>query len=265
MIRLLTIEFRKNITYTAFWVILGLHYFFLISFILNINDLSGSFNFSSSDLPQPLDLSGFNIFAFPDLWQNLAYLASFFKILPGIFIAIAVTNEFQYNTIRMNLTNGMTRMEFILTKYLLSIVISLVSLVILLVLGLFIGMIRNTPDPDISVLYGSEFLIAYFVELIFYFSLAVFFAVWLKRTGISIFMLLIYPLLVEPVVRWQIPDHIDKYFPVKAMDQLNAFPFQKYVGMEVSATIPTDCLIATLLWTGLLFLFSLIMLKRRNV
>ena len=115
------------------------------------------------------------------------------------------------------------------------------------------------------ILAGSEFLMAYFVEIYFYLALAILIGIWLRRTGISIFLLLIYPLLIEPAIRWQIPDHIDRYFPVKAMDLLNVFPFSKYVGLEVPSTVPVDSLIVTLIWTGLFFIFSWLILKRRNV
>jgi len=87
MSRLFKIEFRKNVSYPAFWIILGLHYFFLIFFLTNINNLSGSFNISTSEFNN-IDISLVPVFKFPDIWQNIAYLAGFLKILLGIYMVI---------------------------------------------------------------------------------------------------------------------------------------------------------------------------------
>lgn len=261
---LIKIEFRKNITYPAFWVILGLHYFFMIFLITNINNLSGSLNISTSEI-QNMDFSLVPVFQFPDIWQNIAYLAGFLKILPGIFMVIAVTNEFQFNTIRLNLTNGMTRFNFLAGKFMIALIISLLSAIILLGIGIFVGMVKNESGFSPEMFDKMEFLGAYFLEILFYMVLALFISVWLQKTGIAIVMLLVYPLLVEPVVRWQVPDHIDKYFPVKAMDSLNVFPFPKYFGFPVSEVVPADAIITTILWTGMLFYLSFLVLRRKSL
>jgi ABC-2 type transport system permease protein len=224
MSRLLRIEIRKNFSYPAFWIILGLHYFFLIFFLTNIDNLSGSFNFSTGEM-ENMDISLVPVFKFPDIWQNIAYLAGFLKILLGMYMVIAVTNEYQFNTVRLNLTNGMTRFDFLYSKLIIAMIISLFSVFILFDIGIFVGMIKNEGGISQEIFQKISFLGAYFLEILFYMVLALFFSTWLQKTGISIFILLVYPLLIEPLLRWQVPDHIDKYFPVKAMDNLNVFPF----------------------------------------
>ena len=264
MNRLLQIEFRKNISYPAFWVILGLHYFFLISFLMNINNLSGSFNFSSNEF-QNIDISLVPVFKFPDIWQNITYLAGFFKILLGIYMVIAVTNEFQYNTIRLNLTSGLTRLEFLFSKFLVALIISLFSVFILFDLGIFVGLFKNDSAMNQDFFVKISFLGAYFLEIMFYMMLAIFLSTWLQKTGISIFMLLIYPLLIEPIIRWQIPDNIDQYFPVKAMDNLNVFPFPKYFGFPVNESVPLDSTLATIGWILIIFLLTYMLIRRKSL
>jgi len=109
-----------------------------------------------------------------------------------------------------------------------ALVISLFSVFILFDVGLFVGLIKNESGFTQEMFTKLPFLGAYFLEILFYMTLALLFSTWLQKTGISIFILLIYPLMIEPLVRWQIPDSIDQYFPVKAMDNLNVFPFPKY-------------------------------------
>jgi ABC-2 type transport system permease protein len=264
MSRLFKIEFRKNVSYPAFWIILGLHYFFLIFFLTNINNLSGSFNISTSEFNN-IDISLVPVFKFPDIWQNIAYLAGFLKILLGIYMVIAVTNEFQYNTIRMNLTSGLTRFEFLLSKFMTALVISLFSVFILFDVGLFVGLIKNESGFIQEMFTKLPFLGAYFLEILFYMTLALLFSTWLQKTGISIFILLIYPLMIEPLVRWQIPDSIDQYFPVKAMDNLNVFPFPKYFGMPVAEVVPPDSVLVTIGWIVGLFYLSFLLIRNKSL
>jgi ABC-2 type transport system permease protein len=264
MSRLLKREFRKNFSYPAFWIILGLHYFFMIFLIANINNISGSLNISSNEI-QNMDFSLVPVFKFPDIWQNIAYLAGFLKILLGILMVIAVTNEFQFNTVRLNLINGMTRFDFLAGKFLIALIISLLSVFILFIIGTFVGMIKNEGGFSPEMFNKIEFLGAYFLEILFYMTLALLISIWLQKTGIAIFMLLVYPLLIEPLVRWQVPDHIDKYFPVKSMDSLNVFPFPKYFGFPVSEVIPVEGVIVTILWIGIFFSLSFLVIRKKSL
>jgi hypothetical protein len=202
---------------------------------------------------------------FPDIWHNITYISGFFKILLGIYVIIAITNEFQYNTIRLNLINGLTRLEFTVSKLLLILLISLVSLLVVFSAGLIIGINNSDLTTGSEMMDNSIFLLGYFLELLLYLNFALLIGTWLKRTGISIFVVLIYPLLIEPLIRWQFPDEIDQFFPIKAMDQLIVFPFPKYVGIEVPDTIPLTNILIGLTWICILFLLTNLILKRKNL
>jgi ABC-type transport system involved in multi-copper enzyme maturation permease subunit len=236
----------------------------MIFFLLNINNLSGSFNISTNEY-QNIDFSLVPVFKFPDIWQNIAYLAGFLKILLGIYMVIAVTNEFQYGTIRLNLTNGLTRFEFLLSKFLVALIISLISAFILFSIGIFVGLFKNESGISQDMFTKLPFLGAYFLEILFYMTLALLLGSWLQKTGITIFILLVYPLLIEPLVRWQIPDTIDRYFPVKAMDNLNVFPFPKYFGMEVKEVVPLDSTLVTIGWIAMLFYLSYVLIQKKSL
>ena len=264
MIRLLKLEMRKNFNYPAFWVIIGLHYFFLITVLFNIQDFAGSLNISDSDYGN-MDLSMVPVLQFPDIWHNITYIAGFFKILLGIFIVIAITNEFQFNTIRLNLTNGLSRIDFITSKFLLIFMISLVSVFVVFAGGLLIGIKNYEGSGSIEVLDQSIFLIGYFLEILLYLVMALFIGIWLKRTGISIVALLIYPLLVEPIIRWQFPDNIDRFFPVNAMDDLIVFPFPKYFGFEIPESVSPLIIGIVIVWIIVFYALSIFILKRKSL
>ncbi|MGD9327684.1 MAG: ABC transporter permease [Cyclobacteriaceae bacterium] len=264
MIRLFKLELQKNWTYPGFWIILGMHYLFLITVLFNLQDLAGSIDYSDNQYGD-IDLSLVPLLQFPDIWHNITYISGFFKILLGIYVVIAITNEFQYNTIRLNLINGLTRLEFTVSKLLLIFLISLVSLLVVFSAGLIIGINNTDTSAGSEMLDKSIFLLGYFLEILLYLNFALLIGTWLKRTGISIFVVLIYPLLVEPLIRWQFPDVIDQFFPIKAMDQLIVFPFPKYVGIEVPDSIPFTAIIIGLAWVFILFLLTNLILNRKNL
>lgn len=262
--RLLRLEILKNKTYPGFWIIIGMHYFFLITVLLNLQDLAGSINYSDNKFGN-IDLSLVQLLQFPDIWHNITFIAGFFKILLGIYVVIAVTNEFQYNTVRMNLINGLTRTEFTFSKFLLILIISLFSVAVVFAAGLMIGVHQGNGQDVTDVFEKSIFLLGYFLELLLYLNFAMLVGMLLKRTGISIFVLLIYPLLVEPLIRWRFPDNIDQFFPIKAMDQLIVFPFPKYVGIPVQDTVPFPIILIALCWIVILFALSNVVLHRKSL
>jgi ABC-type transport system involved in multi-copper enzyme maturation permease subunit len=262
--RLLKLEFLKNYTYPGFWIILGMHYIFLIAVLFNLQDFANSINYSDNNIGD-LDLSLAPLLQFPDIWHNVTYISGFFKILLAIYIVISVTNEFQYNTIRLNLINGLTRFEFTTSKFLMILIISVFSVVVVFLAGLIIGISQSDSEFSLDIFNKSIFLLGYFLELLLYLNFALFIGIWLKRTGISIFVVLIYPLLIEPLIRWQFPDYIDQFFPIKAMDQLIVFPFPKYVGIPVPDTIPILTITIALFWILALFALSYYFLKRKSL
>ena len=262
--RLLKIEFLKNYAYPGFWIILGMHYLFLVAVLFNLQDFAGSINYSDSNIGD-LDLSLAPLLQFPDIWHNVTYIASFFKILLAIYIVISVTNEFQYNTIRLNLINGLTRMEFTVSKFLLILLICIFSMVVVFAATFIIGVSKSDIEISLDLFNNSIFLLGYFLELLLYLSFALLIGIWLKRTGISIFVVLIYPLLIEPLIRWKFPDYIDQFFPIKAMDQLIVFPFQKYVGIQVLDTIPLTTISIAIAWIVILFILSYLILNRKSL
>jgi len=241
-----------------------MHYLFLLAVLFNLQDFVSSINYNDSNIGD-LDLSLAPLMQFPDIWHNITYISSFFKILLAIYLVISVTNEFQYNTIRLNLINGLTRMEFTLSKLLLILFICILSTVVVFSATFIIGISKSDIEISLDLFNNSIFLIGYFLELLLYLSFALLIGIWLKRTGISIFVVLIYPLLIEPLIRWQFPDYIDQFFPIKAMDQLIVFPFPKYVGLEVPGTIPVTTISIAIAWILILFILSFLVLKRKSL
>src|SRR5690554_1564066 len=130
MLRLVKLEFLKLKTNRAFWILLGIYFLALIVFA-----------FSGGIILKYLENDGVNyqglspvmlpIYDFEDIWQNLAWLGYLFKIFPALLIIISITNEFQFKTHRQNIIDGLSRMEFFLSKLSFAIFLALLSAVVI--------------------------------------------------------------------------------------------------------------------------------------
>ncbi len=215
-----------------------------------------------NNLPD-IDLSLKPILQFPDVWQNITYIAGFFKIILALIVITSVCNEFTNSTVRQNIIDGMSRKEWLFTKIGLAKSLALFSTILILVIGLALGFTQGNQVEISTIFPRLDFVLAYFVELLVYFIYALFLALALKKTGLSIILLLVYDFILEPIISWSLPDNVNRFLPMNTIDNLNQFPFTKYVEMEVQSVVSLEQLIWAIFY-GLLFggLSYLILLKR---
>ena len=243
---------------------LALHAVVLILIANNLNGFLGNINFAINDMPD-IDLSLKPMLQFPDVWQNLTYIAGYFKIILALIIISSVSNEFAQGTLRQNIIDGLSRREWIFSKIGLAKLLALFSTLLVLALGLMLGYSQGTAVEMSDVLLRLDFVAAYFVELLTYFIYALFLALLLKRTGVSVILLLVYDLILEPILSWSFPQSIRGFLPMNAIDNLNKFPFTKYVGGDVSSSVALEQLVWALGY-GILFAFlSYLILKKRDL
>lgn len=264
MIRLLKIELRKLIPYPTFWILMALH--FILAWLV----ISGLRNFITNIEVNGMEAGGIDftkipIFHFPDIWHNITYVAGFFKIILAIMIIISVCNEFSYKTIRQNIIDGLSRMEFLFSKFSFILVLSLVATGFIFCLGIFLGL-NHTPESNtISFFYRSEFLLAYFIEVLTYLTFALLIGFLVKRSGLSIGLLLLYTVVIEPIIAYNLPDHIDAYLPLSTLNDLILFPFTKYIGESVHDTIAIAGLGVALLYTLIFFGSTYFLLQKKDL
>ncbi len=240
MIKLLNIEWIKIRNSKSFKV-LGL--IWLIAFIaipVGFNSLIEwfeSMGLEGSEL-LPIKPTDFPVFDFLDIWQNLAYIYKFITILLCFVIIVNVSNEFNYKTIRQNIIDGMSKKEFVFSKFLFIIVSSLIASILLTLLGMIIGA-AFSPTSEITVVFQNfNFVFAYFLHLVLHLSYCLFFAVLLKRSGIVIALLIVYSYILEPTLTQivSIPLNsmwLTKFFPMNASWNLIPRPIEKYFLFEV--------------------------------
>ena len=77
--------------------------------------------------PIKFHLAEQGIFNFPYIWHFNTFVAALLKIFLAIIIVSMMSNEYTYKTIKQNLIDGLSKKEFIASKFLTVVLFSLVS------------------------------------------------------------------------------------------------------------------------------------------
>jgi len=248
MTKLLRIEFKKILTYKIFWILVGLYFIFLSAGILMaefmINNMVDNMN---KHLPIPVPHVA--IYFFPWVWQNIAFFATirYVLIFPAIVIIILVTNEYAFKTIRQNMINGMSKAEFLNSKLLLILLISVIMTIFVTIATLILGF-SNTADVNLAmVLEKSSFIFGFFVTILTFQVFALFFAFLMRNTGLSIAIFTLYVFIIEPILYYFLKspivfkNDISTYLPVNSALRIAEYPsiqvLKQVMGLNLQNTV----------------------------
>jgi ABC-type transport system involved in multi-copper enzyme maturation permease subunit len=261
MKRLLSIEFQKLYKNRASKFLIAT-YFVLLSFIALIASIKfeiGTFR---------LHIAEQGIFNFPFIWHFNTFMASIFKLFLAIVIVSMMANEYSYGTLKQNLIDGLSKKEFVISKF--------------LILGY-----SFSSYTELSIVFSDlEYLLAYFVKLIGFFSFCLFLGILIKRSAFALGFLLVWYIfenIVSGLLRWQIfprtdiYQSIDQFFPLEAMSNLIKAPFTRFSAIKnIETTISGEEIvrdfgvhsgeiIIVLIWTLIFIYLSFWIVKKRDL
>jgi hypothetical protein len=249
----------------AMWILLGLYFIAIAAVAI------GSGTFLDYLTGQGVDYRGINPSIFPiydweDIFHNLAYLASYFSVLPAFLLIISVSNEFTYKTHRQNIIDGLSRKEFFLSKLSFAAFLSLVSAAFLLILGTVLGL-ANSESGISSFTDSLVFIPGHALQLFCFFLFSILLILLVRKTGFTIVLLLIYALILEPVLsailKWQVPE-LGIIFPLDSISAIIRVPFSKYILLQTQDYIAWFDLFRGGLWGVAFTFFIFLILKRRD-
>lgn len=257
MIRLHKIAFRPLLNYPTFWILLILHLVLCAFVVFGMENFLTSFEVNGNALSSG-DLKQLGLISFPDIWHNISFVAGYFKFVLALIVIIGVSNDFTYKTIRQQIINGLSREEYLGTKFLVIFWLALVSTISLSLTGLYMGL-NHTPNNTLGlVLEKINFLGAYFIQLVAYLSLALALVLIIKRSGLSIGMLILYTWAIEPIIAYSLPHHTKKFLPLENLSNMIQFPFRNFIGEAaqegISLEVTAIALIYILLFNGIAYL-----------
>ncbi len=278
MKRLLAIELQK-IWKNRASRILTLTYFILLCFI----SLIASIKFNIGNFR--LHLAEMGIFNFPYIWHFNTYIADIFKWFLAIVIVSMMANEYSYGTLKQNLIDGLSKKEFIESKFLTVLLFALGSTAFVFVLSLILGFSFSS-YTELGIAFSQmEYLIAYFVKLTGFFSFCLFVGILVKRSAFALGFLLVWAIIenvIYGLMRWQlfddskIADTIASFFPLESMSNLIIEPFSRLsviqsIGNQIGVQNVKDygvhwySILIVILWTVFFVIMSFKLLQKRDL
>jgi ABC-2 type transport system permease protein len=274
MLRLLNLELQKlllNRTSTVLIFISFVLPFFVILLSSFKIDVFGFFT---------LELGELGIFNFPLIWHITTFFASQFKFFFAIVVVSMIGNEYSNKTLKQNLIDGLSKKEFILSKFYTIVFFSLISTILITLISFCIGLYYSSYNEVAIILRETNFLVAYFVKLTGFFSLCLFLGMLVKRSAFALaflFILFILEWILFGLTAWKIngdmAEKIQNFFPLKSMYKLIDQPFQRVVMTKFpdKANLGYDYAVhwyeiaIVLGWTVIFIFLSYRLLKQRDL
>jgi len=227
-INLLKIELYK-VKHHRLSKILLIAYFILLTSIA----LIASINFTLGH--KKISLAEQGIFNFPYIWHFNTYIADFFTFFLAIIIVAMVTNEYSYRTLKQNLIDGLSKKEFILSKFYFIVALALIATLLVFVISIILGFVYSDYTSSGLVFSQMYFLFAFFLKILGMFSLILFAGILLKRSAFAlgfIFIWIIFEKIIYAILRWELFDKeiaykVSAFFPYTSIQNLLPEPWSR--------------------------------------
>ena len=278
MLRLLSIELHK-LKYNKSAKVISIVYFILITFIALIASIEfkfGDFNFRIADQ---------GIFNFPFIWHFNTWIASILKLFLAIVIVSMMANEYSNRTLKQNLIDGLSKKEFVISKFLTVVLFSVVSTLFVFIVSLMLGLVFSDYNEFGIIFSDTEYLLAYFINLIGFFSFCLFIGILVKRSAFALGFLLIWSIIegiIYGFLKWEmfidtnLVDNIMQLFPLASMSNLIKEPFSRLGAVQSAASqlgeafdkdysVQFITVLIVLIWTCLFLFGSYAILKKRDL
>jgi len=281
MLRLLTIEFHK-LKYNNASKILTIIYFGLLTSIALIAAIKFDIG------PIKFHLAEMGIFNFPYIWHFNTYVASILKFFLLLVIVSMMANEYSYKTLKQNLIDGLSKKEFILSKFYTVVAFSLISTLFVFVVSLILGFIYSDYN-ELSIVFSDlQYLLAFFIKLVGFFSMGLFFGILVKRSAFAVGAMVVW-LIIEGMFKgflfWtfrgaekttEAVDSIMQFLPFEAMSNLIKEPFSrlgavKSVANQIGENFTKNydvsflSILIVCAWTFIFVYLSFVLLKKRDL
>jgi len=282
MKRLIRIEWLKNYSYFPVILFSGIYFILVIGFTLLCSVKSIPI------LGIPVNIRDQGFLNFPQIWNFLTYITALLKIFLGLIIIFTISNEFTTKMFKQNVIDGLSKKEFIISKVLTIGLLSLISTLVVLLMGLILGY-SFSKTTDFSLAFKEfYFILGYFLKLFTFLSFLFFITVLLKRVVfvfLSFFLwwiLEIILLVVEYTSKvvekfdsqgnriTEEPFLITNYLPLNSISNLIDEPFQriqmvsKITGGSFQFSIPYGSILASIIYSTLFIMGSYWLIKKKD-
>lgn len=280
MIKLLKLEYYKNLNYKPFKVFTILYFAILIALLfiglVDFDVFGGTINLKEQ-----------GIYNFPEIWNFTTWIVALLKIFLGLIIVFSISQEFSNRMFKQNTIDGLSRKEFITSKLLTISIFTIVSTLIVLGITIFLGYQYSNTKESAKVVAEIFFIGNYFVKLFTFFCFLMFLSILLRKSVFVFLALFVFWIgegiltaleTYSKVAGMQGPQRnevlqndffITHLLPLESMSSLIPNPMMrlnmaKMMGVKYEFHYPTESLIACLVWSALFIFGSYWILRKRD-
>lgn len=195
-----------------------------------------------------------------------------------------MANEYSNKTLKQNLIDGLSKKEFIASKFLTVLVFSIFSTIFVFVVSLVLGLLYSDYTEMPIVFSDLEYLLAYLIKLIGFFSFCLFLGILVKRSAFALGFLILWfameNLGIRFLVWWlagkEASVSVMKFLPLESMSNLIKEPVTRFKAVQSMAqqvgeeftkdyTVHFYELLVVGCWTGIFVYLSYVLLKIRDL
>ena len=280
MIRLLKLEYFKNLNYNPFRIF-ALLYFLVLTLLLFI----GLVDFDLAGLKVNLKEQG--MYNFPGIWNFTTYIVGLLKIFLGCIIVFSICQEFSNRMFKQNIIDGLSREEFIASKLLTILVFTIFSTLLVFTIALVLGKTYSDTQDGQLIFKEIYFIFNYFLKLFTFFTFLMFLSVLFRKSifvFLGFFMLWFFEKIVIGVETFGVNKNINEaekakllktkiyysdYLPLESMSSLIPNPLVRtkmaqMIGMDFKFDYPVYSVIACLVWSLIFIGGSYLILKKKD-
>jgi len=280
MLRLLSIELHKLKHNTASKVLIIIYFGLLVSIAL----------IAAVKIPffgKTIHLAEQGIFNFPYIWHFNTYVAATLKFFLLLVIVSMMANEYSNKTLKQNLIDGLSKKQFVLSKFYTVIVFAAISTIFVFIVSLVLGLFYSDYKEFSIITSDLEYLVAFFVKLVGFFSFGLFLGILVKRSAFAIGAMVIWWMIEGAywlVALWLFKDAKEAmvkasnamfWLPLEAMSNLIKEPGSKLGivknlakqmgGFTKSYEVEVATILIVLVWTFIFIYMSYVLLKKRDL
>ena len=274
MIRLLKLELQKLLLNRTSKVLIFISFILPLCVIVLSAIKINFFGFFT------LELGELGIFNFPIVWHITTYFSALFKFFFAIVVVSMIGNEYSNKTLKQNLIDGLSKKEFILSKFYTIAFFSLISTLIIFCISLILGLVYSSYNEINIIIREIEFLPAYFIKLVGFFSFCLFLGVLAKRSAFALaflFVDFIFEWIVFGLISWKsdmvLATKVQNFFPLTSMSNLIKQPFQRVAmtkfpnknDLDYDYAVHFDSMLIVAFWVVVFVYLSYYLLKKRDL
>ncbi|MBL7942233.1 MAG: hypothetical protein JNM00_05685 [Flavobacteriales bacterium] len=271
MKRLIAIEWQQLWNARYFRILIAL---WLLAFLAVPVGFKLLLNYAETHWPElgamGLSPAQLPLFDFREIWQNLAYVYKMFSILFSFIVVISITNDLDYKTQRQHVIDGMSRKEWLLSKWYTILAGTTISALMVFVVTLISGMCFSYSFTAQEVFETVGFIGAYWIHMFLFLQLAGLLAMVIRRSGITIAVMIFWIYVFEPIsvsiVRYEMKiSWLSNIFPFEASWRLIPDVFPHLLMQPGNDQVPLDALLIAGAYLAVIMSFAWWWLRRKDL